>query len=70
MAQGDELELQRSMAADPEREQGNESGQNRDHAPDAMVVVPQNLQSSLAVHSFEQGGPDEASHQFLANLGS
>jgi hypothetical protein len=33
MAQGDELELQRSMAADPEREQGNESGQNRDHAP-------------------------------------
>ena len=33
MSQGDELELQRCAAADAEREQGNESGQNRDHAP-------------------------------------
>jgi hypothetical protein len=33
MSQGDELKLQRCAAADAEREQGNESGQNRDHAP-------------------------------------
>ena len=32
MSQADELKLQR-RAADAEREQGNESGQNRDHAP-------------------------------------
>jgi hypothetical protein len=30
---GDELKLQRCAAADAEREQGNQSGQNRDHAP-------------------------------------
>src|SRR5262249_2135811 len=33
MSQADELKLQRRAAADAEREQGNESGQNRDHAP-------------------------------------
>ena len=33
MSQGDELKLQRCAAAEAEREQGNESGQNRDHAP-------------------------------------
>ena len=33
MSEGDELELQRCAAADAEREQGSESGQNRDHAP-------------------------------------
>src|SRR5215471_13755028 len=33
MSQGDELKLQRCAAADAEREQGDESGQNRDHAP-------------------------------------
>src|ERR1700747_1423318 len=33
MSQGEELELQRCAAADAEREQGSESGQNRDHAP-------------------------------------
>jgi hypothetical protein len=32
-SQGDELRFQRCAAADPEREQGNESGQNRDYAP-------------------------------------
>jgi hypothetical protein len=30
---GDELKLQRCAAADAEREWGNESGQNREHAP-------------------------------------
>ena len=33
MSQGDELKLQRCATADAEREQGNQSGQNRDHAP-------------------------------------
>jgi len=33
MSQADELKLQRRAAADAEPEQGNESGQNRDHAP-------------------------------------
>jgi hypothetical protein len=33
MSQGDELELQRCAAAKMEREQGNESRQNRDHTP-------------------------------------
>jgi hypothetical protein len=33
ISQSDELKLQRRAAADAEREQGNESGQNRDHAP-------------------------------------
>jgi len=33
MSQGDELKLQRCSAADAERKQGNQSGQNRDHAP-------------------------------------
>jgi hypothetical protein len=33
MSQRDELELERCSAANTEREQGNESGKNRDHAP-------------------------------------
>ena len=33
MSQADELKLQRYAAPNAEREQGNESGQNRDHAP-------------------------------------
>jgi len=36
---GDELKLQRCVAANPERERGNESGQNGDHAPDGMGCV-------------------------------
>jgi hypothetical protein len=36
---GDELKLQRCVAASPERERGNESGRNGDHAPDGVGCV-------------------------------
>ena len=55
MSQGDELKLQRCAAADAEREQGNESGQNRDHAPDGKAAVAEIPQSFSTVHSFAQG---------------
>ena len=37
----------------PEREHGNESGQNGDHAPLRYGVVRENPQSLSLVHSFE-----------------
>ena len=52
--EGDELKLQRCAAVNTEREQGNESGQNRDHAPDCMAGVQENPQSFSTVLSFEQ----------------
>ena len=36
---GDELQFQRGSATKPEREQGNESGENPDHADDAMAAA-------------------------------
>jgi hypothetical protein len=54
MSQRDELKLQRCATANTEREQREESGQNRDHAPDGMAVVLENPQSFSTVHSFEQ----------------
>jgi hypothetical protein len=53
MSQGDELKLQRRAAANTERGQGNESGQNRDHAPRRIAVARENPQSFSTVHSFE-----------------
>lgn len=43
MSQGDEFELQRSAAANPEREQGTEGGQKREHADDGMTVTQEAL---------------------------
>ena len=43
MSQGDEFELQREAAAHPEREQGTEGGQKREHADDGMAVAPETL---------------------------
>ncbi len=43
MPQGDEFELQRGAAADPEREQGTEGGQKRKHADDGMTAAPKTL---------------------------
>ena len=43
MSQGDEFELQRGAAAYPEREQGTEGGQKRDHAYDGMTAAPETL---------------------------
>ena len=37
MSQGDEFELQRGAAANPEREQGTEGGQKPKHADDGMT---------------------------------
>ena len=39
VSQGDEFQFQRGSATKPEREQGNESGENRDHADDAMAAA-------------------------------
>ena len=40
MSQGDEFEFQRSAAAHPEREQGTEGGQKREHADDGVAAAP------------------------------
>ena len=42
MSQGDEFELQGEAATNPEREQGTEGGQKREHADDGVAVAPEN----------------------------
>ena len=53
MSQGDEFELQRSAAANPEREQGTEGGQKREHAYDGMTAASKTL-CFLGLLNFEQ----------------
>ena len=43
MSQGDEFEVQRGAAANPEQEQGPEGGQKREHAEDGMTAAPKTL---------------------------
>ena len=43
VSQSDELELQRGAAANPEREQGTDSGQKCDHAHDGMAAAQETL---------------------------
>ena len=43
MSQGDEFELQCEAATNPEREQGTEGGQKREHADDGMTASPKTL---------------------------
>ena len=43
MSQGDELEFQREATTNPEREQGTEGGQKREHADDGMTAAPEIL---------------------------
>ena len=43
MSQGDEFKFQRGAAAYPEREQGTEGGQKREHADDGMTAAPKTL---------------------------
>ena len=43
MSQGEEFELQRGAAAQPEREQGTDRGQKCDHVDDGMAVVHETL---------------------------
>ena len=53
MPQRDEFELQRSAAAQPERERGIDSGQEHEHSHDGMTAAPKTLCFS-AFWSFEQ----------------
>ena len=43
MLQGDEFELQGEATTNPERKQGTEGGQKREHAEDGMIVAPKTL---------------------------
>ena len=43
MSHGDEFEFQRGAAAHPERVQGTEDGQKREHADDGMTAAPKTL---------------------------
>jgi hypothetical protein len=43
VSQGDEFELQREAITNPEREQGTEGGQKREHADDGMTAAPKTL---------------------------
>jgi hypothetical protein len=43
MSQGDEFELQREATAKPEREQGTEGGQSREHAGVGMTAAREML---------------------------
>ena len=43
MSQGDEFELQRGATTNPERKQGPEGGQKREHADDGMTAAPKTL---------------------------
>jgi hypothetical protein len=43
MPQGDEFELRRSAAAQPEREQGTEGGQKRERADDGVTAAAKTL---------------------------
>ena len=52
MPQANQLELQGCAAAKPEGEDGNHSGQNRNHACDGTAVPPKSLDFS-AIRSFE-----------------
>ena len=53
MSQGDEFELQGEATTNPEREQGTEGGQKRDHADDGMAKVQEALHF-LGGLTFEQ----------------
>ena len=52
VSQSNEFEFQRSAAANPEREQGGECGQKREHAYDGMTAAPKTLYF-LGLLSFE-----------------
>ena len=43
MVQGDDLGFQGEATTKPEREQGAEGGQKREHADDGMTAAPETL---------------------------
>ena len=53
MSQGDEFELQGEATTNPEREEGTEGGQKREHAYDGMTAASKTL-CFLGLLSFEQ----------------
>ena len=69
MSQGDEFKFQRSATTNPEREQGTEGGQKREHADDGMTAAPETLHL-LGFWSFEQGQlcHDTGVNRFLVDL--
>ena len=48
MAQGDEFKFQRGATTNPEREQGTQGGQKREHADDGMTGASK----ALCFHGF------------------
>ena len=68
MSQGDEFKFRRGAAAHPEREQGIEGGQKREHADDGMTAAPETL-CFPGFWNFEQAQPGKlapAAHGFSA----
>jgi hypothetical protein len=65
VSQGDHLKFQRGAAANPEREQGTQGGQKREHADehadDGMTAAPETLHL-LGVWSFEYAQPRPRLH--------
>ena len=55
MSQGDEFKFQRGAAAHPEREQGAEGGQKRQHADDGMAAGRETLHVLGFFWNFGQG---------------
>jgi hypothetical protein len=56
MSQGDEFEFQQGATANPEREQGPEGGQKREHA-DYGMSAPSKTLCLLGFLNFEQAQP-------------
>ena len=56
MSRGDEFELQREATTNPEREQGTDGGQKREHADDGMPWRNKRYTCST-FPSFEQAQP-------------
>ena len=54
MSRGGEFELQSEATTNPEREQGTEGGQKREHADDGMTAALKNLYLP-SFWSFERG---------------
>ena len=55
MSQCDKLELQRRSASKTERDEGDESEQDRNHATRGYGHAPRKLRLPRCFHNFEQG---------------
>ena len=43
VSRGDEFKFQRGATTNPEREQGTQGGQKREHADDGLTAAPETL---------------------------